>query len=205
MDADNKFQTKAEVEEYIENNIAQWISNFRLNDWKPYLEFVRISSNGNSFTTFASCEVSLNYREAIIAVDSERFVGSTEAEVRRTIEHELLHIVHAPTDKLENFVLSVIGDDPKLRDVWYGIYDDVCEDLVRGMEALVEETRSTIVLELDIPEESQSTSEVIGNPANVGSTKKDRIGFNKKSCTPPRQSTRTVQSKRLSIRNRPIQ
>ena len=99
-----------------------------LKDWTITLEA------GQCYNDAAMGQNEMNYRyeQSFITLDPGRHDSIEEA--RRTLFHEMVHILHAPFNEVLEIAASLIGEDPKMRAALKDAFDAAQERTVLHIE-----------------------------------------------------------------------
>jgi hypothetical protein len=92
------------VQAWVEDNLAQMKDSLGLYDWK-----VKVGYKVSGGEVMGDCSADIKYQHAYINLDSSLI--QDEVELKELLQHELLHIHHAPFTLLWDALQPLVGDD----------------------------------------------------------------------------------------------
>lgn len=92
--------------------MKKWSNRLWLNEWHLYMkpsDKPIVENDSELFPVIARCNTINNYKKATITIDSKLWANMGEVERRRTIIHELVHVVNS---QIEEYIFELLEELP---------------------------------------------------------------------------------------------
>jgi hypothetical protein len=119
---------KSQVQAVVERELKPLIDRLGLDRWDIKVKYGPIGDDRSG-----QCSRAVYYDQATISFDPELI--EDEADVLKTLRHELFHIVHSPFD-LYSCAVDNAGLDKPMDDVLDRIWRHACEKTVINLERM---------------------------------------------------------------------
>jgi hypothetical protein len=133
--------TREEIKTWVESNLDKKMQEFALGWWRISIQYNRLDAGDGVMAPFMQVSSYPEREKSVLEIDLERCEELEEEQFVSFLEHELLHVIHAPFYLLWNQVLEVAPQSSQT--ILQTAFLQNCEMTVRHLERLVHALRNS--------------------------------------------------------------